>query len=553
LDTDTNKHTTTSQAKKASAVKVANELSSTGVTDNRYTKLTVADLDALEASLKDALHKRQQAYDQELAKQTSNDNLCKDVAKMNQDFVDWVQAQRSAIESFSGEPEAKIHAVQQHHQGGAPGKARLSEVVAANEGLASHGVLFNRHSPYTVPSLKAFNDDYDKTVNTYIAALGEEKELNARAKAQQAEAEAKEKAENLKIDYAKKAKAFSSWIESAADVLEEPIRAKSAEDVGALQKTFDHLVGEVPQQGENFKHLQAEGENLKKYNITDYSGFPPELLATNWAHTNKEIETRRAALVAERKKQEANDQLRHEFADRARDLEQLLNKIKAGILAGTEGDVETQLKGLQILPFAEAHKKLAEVETASKKLLDAGVTENKLTNLTYGQLKLQLDQLSETKSKKQKVLEQELLSKSGTNITAEQVAEFKEVFEHFDRNRDNLLERLELKGVLSSLGDDVSDHQLDKLMSDLSTDGKFITFENFITYMSKRITDQDSKEVIFDAFKALANDKEFIMEEDLRKALPAEKVSYLIAHMPPYPGVERGYDYKKWAEKAYST
>jgi len=150
-------------------------------------------------------------------------------------------------------------------------------------------------------------------------------------------------------------------------------------------------------------------------------------------------------------------------------------------------------------------------------------------------------------------LEQELLSKSGTNITAEQVAEFKEVFEHFDRNRDNLLERLELKGVLSSLGDDVSDHQLDKLMSDLSTDGKFITFENFITYMSKRITDQDSKEVIFDAFKALANDKEFIMEEDLRKALPAEKVSYLIAHMPPYPGVERGYDYKKWAEKAYST
>jgi len=107
--------------------------------------------------------------------------------------------------------------------------------------------------------------------------------------------------------------------------------------------------------------------------------------------------------------------------------------------------------------------------------------------------------------------------------------------------------------VLSSMGDDVAEHQLDKLMSDLSKDGKFITFENFITYMSKRVTDQDSKEVIFEAFKALANDKEFIMEEDLRKALPAEKVSYLIAHMPPYPGVERGYDYKKWAEKAYST
>jgi len=150
-------------------------------------------------------------------------------------------------------------------------------------------------------------------------------------------------------------------------------------------------------------------------------------------------------------------------------------------------------------------------------------------------------------------LEQEQISKSGTNVTPEQVAEFKEVFEHFDRNRDNLLERLELKGVLSSMGDDVTEGQLDKLMSDLSHDGKFITFENFITYMSKRVTDQDSKEVIFEAFKVLANDKEFVLEEDLRKALPAEKVAYLIAQMPAYPGVERGYDYKKWAEKAYST
>jgi len=120
-------------------------------------------------------------------------------------------------------------------------------------------------------------------------------------------------------------------------------------------------------------------------------------------------------------------------------------------------------------------------------------------------------------------MEQEQLSKSGSTITPEQLADFKEVFEHFDRNKDNLLERLELKGVLSSMGDDVAEHQLDKLMSDLSKDGKFITFENFITYMSKRVTDQDSKEVIFEAFKALANDKEFIMEEDLRKSFTSRK------------------------------
>jgi len=49
--------------------------------------------------------------------------------------------------------------------------------------------------------------------------LKKKKELNARAKAQQAEAEARERTENLKIEYAKKAKSFSSWLENAADIV----------------------------------------------------------------------------------------------------------------------------------------------------------------------------------------------------------------------------------------------------------------------------------------------------------------------------------------------
>jgi len=48
--------------------------------------------------------------------------------------------------------------------------------------------------------------------------------------------------------------------------------------------------------------------------------------------------------------------------------------------------------------------------------------------------------------------------------------------------------------------------------------------------MKKRLADTDSQEQILESFKALAGDKDFVTEEDLRRSgMDNEKVSYLIA------------------------
>jgi len=73
-----------------------------------------------------------------------------------------------------------------------------------------------------------------------------------------------------------------------------------------------------------------------------------------------------------------------------------------------------------------------------------------------------------------------------------------------------------------------------------------VTFERFTGFMVEKTKDSDSQAEILDSFKALANDKEFITEEDMRKVMSNDRVAYLMSHMPNYEGVSGGKDYKKW-------
>jgi len=167
-------------------------------------------------------------------------------------------------------------------------------------------------------------------------------------------------------------------------------------------------------------------------------------------------------------------------------------------------------------------------------------------------LKAQYDQLEASIAEQEKFLERELLLKSNTGVTPDQLKEFKEVFEHFDRNKSGTLDRLEFKACLQSLGEDPSDDFLDKKLKELDPNGKGIDFQTFTQFMINVTKDSDSKEEIVASFRSLANDKEFVTEDDLRRVLPGEKVKYLLENMPPYESVTGGYDYRRWAEDAFT-
>jgi len=125
------------------------------------------------------------------------------------------------------------------------------------------------------------------------------------------------------------------------------------------------------------------------------------------------------------------------------------------------------------------------------------------------------------------------------------------VFQHFDKDKNNTLSRLEFKSCLQSLGEDLSDQQLDSLIANIGKDGR-IPFESFVTFMSNKAADSDTVSQINEAFRVLSGDAEFITEEQMRRALPAEKVGYLVKHMPLYKGQAGSYDYHGWSQKAFN-
>jgi len=187
---------------------------------------------------------------------------------------------------------------------------------------------------------------------------------------------------------------------------------------------------------------------------------------------------------------------------------------------------------------------------------DEGITENRHTSLTIESIRSQWNSLAILAKEKAQALDKAILASSASSLTPEQVKEFRDCFTHFDKDKDAVLNRLELGSCLKSLGYEYTMEEggaLDALIKtiDSDQDGK-VSFDDFIKYMEKINTDSDTPDQINSAFSTIAAGKEYITEAELRNVLPPQKVDYLIKHMPPHPGVAHAYDYKKFTSGVYS-
>eukprot|EP01121_Diplochlamys_sp_Union-15-3_P015659 TRINITY_DN5218_c0_g2_i3.p1 TRINITY_DN5218_c0_g2~~TRINITY_DN5218_c0_g2_i3.p1 ORF type:complete len:173 (-),score=49.85 TRINITY_DN5218_c0_g2_i3:74-592(-) len=166
--------------------------------------------------------------------------------------------------------------------------------------------------------------------------------------------------------------------------------------------------------------------------------------------------------------------------------------------------------------------------------------------------------LQQLASKEIKTLEGEILTKKHAGVSTEELNEFKECFDHFDRNKGGYLERLELLSCLKSLGQDPTEAELDNVLNQYGTasgtneDGsakKVLAFEPFVNYMkSKHSQGNSSPAAIKDNFRIMANGKDIITEAEIRAVLPPEKANFLISQMPKVSG---GYDYNAYTDSLF--
>nr|2M7L_A Chain A, Calponin homology domain protein, putative [Entamoeba histolytica] len=141
---------------------------------------------------------------------------------------------------------------------------------------------------------------------------------------------------------------------------------------------------------------------------------------------------------------------------------------------------------------------------------------------------------------------------SSSGVTAEQMQEFKQSFDAFDGNHDGILDKLEFRSCLSSMGlIDIDftggeDAQYDAIYNNVTKGENGVSFDNYVQYMKEKNDENPSPEQLNEIFSTIAAGKDSITETDMQKAgMSAEQIEYVKANLPQKGD---GYDYAAWVK-----
>jgi len=275
--------------------------------------------------------------------------------------------------------------------------------------------------------------------------------------------------------------------------------------------------------------------------------------------TEQRIGQRKSEFVTVRTHLVENDTLCHQFADAAKTFLNFLevNQTKEKAASKLPNITET-IKLLEEVSEAlrtSGREKLQELENSEHKLSERQVFENPYTTSSITSLRKAYDSFTESNKKEIEAAVAE--SKKEKQVLAEEDrSEIEEVFNHFDKDKDGKLSFYDFHGVMSfSEGKEWNEDKSKLLFEQLDTNKSgTIDFNEYYVYASSKRADQDNVGTYLESFNTLAGNKEFITDDDLRRVLPPEQVSYIAGNLPKYTapnGEVLGYDYKAWLKATH--
>eukprot|EP01098_Paradermamoeba_levis_P011623 TRINITY_DN4_c0_g1_i1.p1 TRINITY_DN4_c0_g1~~TRINITY_DN4_c0_g1_i1.p1 ORF type:complete len:627 (-),score=273.46 TRINITY_DN4_c0_g1_i1:116-1996(-) len=302
-----------------------------------------------------------------------------------------------------------------------------------------------------------------------------------------------------------------------------------------------------------FGNIQAK---LKAMNRPAY--VPPHGLAVPDVETLMEslasaLKDRRSVLNSTLR--QVLDRLRQDFATPANSFFDHLKALKEALALPPAGELEAQLHFYQT-KSQELHAlegQLPSILALENKCVEANIEDNEFSDHTHDDLQFEYEQLVKNYRKKVSFIEGQILAvKQSQNVSAEQLAEFKEAFHSFDSNKDGLLSRLEFKSLLAALGLIEVDFEgqskkFDEIFKKVSAGSEQISPDQFLPYMISITVDSVSPSQLADSFATISGGKDHVTINDLRIAqIPQSQIDYLLSVMPPKQGIHEGYDYKAY-------
>merc|ERR1711953_856104 len=241
-------------------------------------------------------------------------------------------------------------------------------------------------------------------------------------------------------------------------------------------------------------------------------------IKSKWNEVKTLVPQRDQTLEDELRKQQNNEALRRQFADKSNQvgpwIERQMDAV-AAIGMGMQGSLEEQLSRLREYEEAVYQFKphLEELERINQQIQESFVFENRYTQYTMETLRVGWEQLVTSVNRTINEVENQILTRDSKGITQEQLNEFRASFNHFDKSRTGRLNPEEFKNCLISLGYSVGQDKQGE-----------IDFQRILS--------------IVDPFRILAADKPYILPEELRRELPPDQAEYCIQRMQQYSGMD---------------
>lgn len=376
-----------------------------------------------------------------------------------------------------------------------------------------------------------------------------------------------QKLDSLLLEFAKRAAPYNNWLESAREDLMDMFSVHTVEEITELQDAHQVFKDNMPAakaEYETIMDLSAEIEQLSDQE-NPYTSLTKQEISLAWNEVLSLVPKRDELLMTEKARQERNERLRVEFAYKANSvgpwIKELEDKLRS-IALKMQGPLEEQLKAVQDLErnVTDHKPQMDELELVHQDVQEALIFENPHTEYTMEALRVNWEQLLTAIARNINEIENQILTRDSKGISEEQMKEFRNSFNHFDKDQNMRLEPHEFKQCLVSLGYNLKegekgDEEFARLMSIVDPNNtNHVTFQAFVDFMTREIADTDTADQVMESFRILAGDKPYITKEELRRELPPDQAEYCIARMAPYEGpdaVPGALDYMSFSTALY--
>jgi len=170
-------------------------------------------------------------------------------------------------------------------------------------------------------------------------------------------------------------------------------------------------------------------------------------------------------------------------------------------------------------------------------------------------LAFEIHQVEKLINKSLASVESQIAASGGTGISAEQLKEYKDTFNHFDVDKDGSLNRLEFKSCLTTLGlvgidFEGGDAKFERIFTDVSGGSGDIRFDTFVEYMNRLAGSSMDQNQISSAFATLSQGKPFLSKNDCASGgLIPEEIEFITLNLPAH--ASGGYDYNAYLKKSF--